>query len=769
MKFQSINYNKLINYSLQVSIVVIIILCFSKISYIKKKDNIEMNRIKVINENLKEIENATVLYTSDTSGDTSGILIKKPVSKLTIRPIDGDAKDIVFTIQNKNLYDGEYDYGYLLDGRRDIRSAGSKDYRTTKWFPVLTGQGKSLVLSGRSHNRSTWQFMTADGEIITDIGASRKYKIEGDVLQDKTFSKVDLPSNAIAARVYYANYKEEGAENLDKQMQIEYGKVPTNYEPSYQRIVKLPSVKKRNILHMDEDKWYFTKTSNNHKRPAELEPLNLKVGDMLLISTNTKCEIQVTWDKNTDTKYTGTYGVRWKLTDSNPVCERVGDAAGLHFNAIEGETSLTPYENDFDYIYPWSDIKVCAVQVLSDGRKKITYSGEDSFSLDGSVGNIMVEIPKFYCKREVINGYEYLWISPTKEIGFSVDPSFVTPEGEIDFIYIGVYLSSLEGDKLVSVSQSHPLIKCSYNKLQKFIKNTKGFMECDLLSIMTVQKLYLVETAVIDSQSIFSGNVNMPYLLKDKSTSYYAVRSEKHTNRIYVSKTNMTKKFHVGDAVSILGSWKEYVNTEHFQRKISQINDLKNGILEIEFTGEPVDIIQGETGITCIPSISGETDEIVSMSGGVSSDSGQSSFKYRGIENLWGDVWIILDGAYVKNSELYITYPDNRTVKIAYKLPIQKVQLSAKQFGDPSNMIVKRMGFDKSNPLIMFPSEIGNGASTSSYYCDAWYNLAEKDVSYVLTYGGAWDNKGYAGVFNFRATFTKKETIPFNGSRIMLR
>lgn len=48
----------------------------------------------------------------------------------------------------------------------------------------------------------------------------------------------------------------------------------------------------------------------------------------------------------------------------------------------------------------------------------------------------------------------------------------------------------------------------------------------------------------------------------------------------------------------------------------------------------------------------------------------------------------------------------------------------------------------------MFPSEIRNGAITSSYHCDAWYNLGKEDVTYVLTYGGAWDNKGYAGIFN---------------------
>jgi hypothetical protein len=589
----------------------------------------------------------------------------------------------------------------------------------------------------------------------------------GDVLQDKTFSKTDIPENAVSARVYYACYKEGEGASLDNRMQIEYGKIPTNYQRAQQKTLTLPSVKKGDIICLEDDKWNVTNNINTEE--LDLEAPDLQVGDTLSISAGTACEVQVTWEKDTNIRSNAIYGVRWNINDSNPVCERVGDAAGLHFNAVEGESLLTPYSNDFDYIYPWSDIKVCAVKVLPDGSRSIAYSGTKGFSLDGSAGNIMVEIPKFYCKREIIDDYEYWWISPTKQEGFSVDPSFVTSEGEIDAIYIGAYLSSIVDNRLVSVSQTFPLIKKSFGKLQKLIKNSDGFAECDLLTILTVARLYLIETAVLDAQSVFTGNVNMPYLLKDKSTSYYAVKSEKEANRIFVSKTKMTGKFRVGDAVSVLGSWSTYDNTEEYQREIIEINDAWNDTLEIKFTGKPVDIIERETGITCIPALNGETDLLPGVTGAVSSDSGLSSFKYRGIENLWGNVSIFLDRAYVKNSELYIKYPDNKTVKINYTLPIQNVQLSAKQFGNPNNMIVKKMGYDKNNPLIFFPSEIGNGALTSSYYCDSWYNLAEKDVTYILTYGGAWDNKGYAGVFNFRATFTKTDAIPFNGSRIMLR
>lgn len=750
----------------KIAIYIIMITTVGSSTVSKAGAEITSSRESIISEENKEItqevttDNVTVFH----SNEMPSILITKAIKKLSIRPIDSDGKDIVLTVQNKNLYSGKYDKGYLVYGKKSFYK--STNYRTTKWFPVLAEQGKSLVLGGTAHNRATWQFMTADGKVLTEAGSFQKYKEVNDVYQDKTFSKIDIPQKAVAARVYFASYKDDGADSLDNRMQIEYGKIPTYFERMKQRTYNLPTVKKGNAICLEDGKW--TISGNEILDELDLKPLELQVGETLTLS-GTACEIQVTWAVNTEKVNTGIYGVRWNINDSNPVCERVGDAAKLHFNAVEGATSLTPYQNDFDNIYPWSDIRVCAVKVLPDGSRKITYNTDEEFALDGSVGNIMVEIPKFYCKREIIDGYEYLWISPTKQDGFWLDPSFAAPEGEVDSIYIGAYLSSIADKKLVSVSQAFPLIKRSLGKLQRFINNSDGFTECDLLSIMTVQRLYLVETAVLDSQAVFTGNVNMPYLLKDKRTSCYAIKSEKKANRILLSKTNTTLKFHVGDAVAVLGYWNDYDNVEAYQRVITEIKDVGNGTLEIKFTGKPIDIIRHDTGITCIPSKNGETDLIPDITGAVSADSGQSSFKYRGIENLWGNVSILLDRAYVRNSKLHIEYPDNKTIEIDYTLPTQNVQLSSKVFGNPINMSVKRMGYDKNNPLIMFPSEIGGGALTSSYYCDAWYNLAEEDVTYILTYGGAWDNKGYAGIFCFRATFTENHAIPYNGSRIMLR
>lgn len=87
------------------------------------------------------------------------------------------------------------------------------------------------------------------------------------------------------------------------------------------------------------------------------------------------------------------YGVRWNGTAST-LCDRLGNAVGLVANAHHGTADYV--QNDFDSIYPWSDIKTCNID--ADGNV-LAYLEEPSFARDGTNGDVMVEIPKFYYKR----------------------------------------------------------------------------------------------------------------------------------------------------------------------------------------------------------------------------------------------------------------------------------------------------------------------------------------------------------------------------------
>ena len=100
--------------------------------------------------------------------------------------------------------------------------------------------------------------------------------------------------------------------------------------------------------------------------------------------------------------------MRWAGISST-VCERLGDAVGLTANAHEGSTQSV--RNDFDNIYSWSGIKTCNID--ADGNV-LAYLGEPSFARDGTNGDVVVEIPKFYYKRVKTGIVEEIWICGIK-------------------------------------------------------------------------------------------------------------------------------------------------------------------------------------------------------------------------------------------------------------------------------------------------------------------------------------------------------------------
>lgn len=127
------------------------------------------------------------------------------------------------------------------------------------------------------------------------------------------------------------------------------------------------------------------------------------------------------------------YGIRWSVSNSDDLGERVFNAVGLTATIGIGNTNG---HSDFDSIYPWSDIRRCNKLVNSKGAVIITYEGEEGFSLDGSNGDVFVEIPKFYYNKYFKDGYEYRVISSQ---GLNVHPAFIEDGRELDAIYVGAF------------------------------------------------------------------------------------------------------------------------------------------------------------------------------------------------------------------------------------------------------------------------------------------------------------------------------------------
>lgn len=212
---------------------------------------------------------------------------------------------------------------------------------------------------------------------------------------------------------------------------------------------------------------------------------------------------------------TDVYGLEWnKTTDSYT---RLGAAAGKS-------------RSFFDNIYPWAGIRRC---VLNDLGQIVAYYGEAGFVENGSTGQVMVRIPKFYYRAESFtDGYRW-YISPKPQGGFRVHPAFIRNGVEKDCIYLSAYEGCLydvsassyitndaqvadftagTGDKLSSIAGAKP---CSGLTQNLTLPNARilahnrgaGWELQDFLTVSAVQLLYLIEYANFNTQACIGRGV----------------------------------------------------------------------------------------------------------------------------------------------------------------------------------------------------------------------------------------------------------------------
>lgn len=182
------------------------------------------------------------------------------------------------------------------------------------------------------------------------------------------------------------------------------------------------------------------------------------------------------------------YGIRRSLTsNTSPAWERIEDSVGLTANATKNGTAVT---NDFDNIYPWSDIITYNYDVTV---KAITaYYGEPTFKFNGTNGEVLTRIPEFYYKRYVSNNYEYILISKEKKDGYIKSEQFS----------VGRYTYSGSASRVYSRSGYEPFRSYNITNARNYARALgDGFGQMDW-HYFIIQMLYLVEYANYDCQTM---------------------------------------------------------------------------------------------------------------------------------------------------------------------------------------------------------------------------------------------------------------------------
>lgn len=430
------------------------------------------------------------------------------------------------------------------------------------------------------------------------------------------------------------------------------------------------------------------------------------------------------------------YGVRRKIVDNVlSKWERICDNIGLVANATKNGDEV---QNDFDNIYPWSDIITYNYDTTN---KKITaYYGEPGFAFDGSNGEVLTRIPEFWYKREVKEEYEYIYISDYNRAGYKHSKEFS----------VGRYGISVDADgKAHSYSGTIP----AYNKTIAAFRTLAtgvgdGFCQMDTRYFI-LQLLYLVEYADYNSQSKLGNGVSSIGTPK-------ALIAENNVNRIIVSSSTY---FYVGRTVSI-GTSDAWNNSVASERTITNIEDYSNGSITgkaIYFDGDPVNIAVGNC-LWGIGQKSGQCDELGMKSGTLNND-GCHSMIYRGIENVFSNMYTAIDGLNIKDYVSYICDDPTQYASDKFTAPYKAIGYTNLQ---TTEVYSSKLGYDEDNPEIALPIE-GNGSSGTGT-CDRYYCNSGNRIAFV---GGTFTSGSIAGFFCWNLLIASSYSNWAYGARLL--
>ena len=156
----------------------------------------------------------------------------------------------------------------------------------------------------------------------------------------------------------------------------------------------------------------------------------------------------------------------------------------------------------------------------------------------------------------------------------------------------------------------------------------------------------------------------------------------------------------------------------------------------------------------------GDTDAVPGHSGSPAPSDTRRGVKYRGMENLWGNIWQFTDGFNLNNPTIYInldpaTYADDTATNYT--------ALSYNQVGVASAQYIKALGFDPLYPWAQAPTDV-SGADGSYIPDQAWTSTGWR----VLFLGGDWNDGSGAGLFAFASHTASAYANPSIGARLLV-
>lgn len=436
--------------------------------------------------------------------------------------------------------------------------------------------------------------------------------------------------------------------------------------------------------------------------------------------------------------------------------------------------SNNPY--DIDGLYPFNKIKKC---IIMNNTNEIIYEDSENFDDLKKSHNVMVELPKVYFKREIKNEIEYLSMSEKLREGFWIDPAFIEDGQVIDKIYISAYQGSLLRNKLMSISGEKPDASYSLKKYRELAANNGlGYSLLDARSLFFLQRLFIIYYADRNSQEVLGEGITRLFWQTQSGT--IAIHNAENSNYIHLNLSGYTDRHFKVNQYCAIAPHGEYSLNQ--KRVITKIEKDINDLTKIHFDGPSVNIRAGITRLYGQIQKAGLTDTIIEKNGvsnyfNSDKNEGVEAIKFLHIENLWGNVWSLIDGLFIKDLYPYIgeNIKDYGSIdkellfkKLNYQVPLQNLNKQNKE--EEEYAYVSKLGLDKNFPGYTLPSKIGLNASPTTGYCDPFYSYDTNGEHFYAAHGGGHDHHKRAGLFTLRIWWREDQgNKNLHGARIQYK
>ncbi len=398
-----------------------------------------------------------------------------------------------------------------------------------------------------------------------------------------------------------------------------------------------------------------------------------------------------------------------------------GDILGLcadyenkRFTRLAGAVGLNAGE-DFDKFPMYGGMKRCNV---SDNGTITAYYGDDNYADDGSNGQVMVYVPRFYYKvvplklEKIANGFGYhirkanYYVTDKPLAGFKLHPAFYDEQGnETEYFLYSAYEGSLQkaaGSGYVNDSTASE-VSVDFSKA--------------LICSTTVHK-------PISSQNITLTRANAQQLASNHGRGWH-IETIKAVSAIQLL---MMMEFGTMNMQSAIG------------RGVVDLNDLPGSCNGASYTGSTM-VLGNKTGAATATANSTNGTTVTYR------EDGCVNISYRGIENPWGNIWRFVNGinvwgdgtmtggqAYIADDFAFSETKHTENYQSAgFVLPNESGYINAMGYGSEK--------YD----WLFIPSEAGG--SSALPVGDYTYINEDLNGYKAVRFGGSWAGKTNAGEF----------------------